>query len=286
MVWYFIFNIGGLKINIIEAIIYGIVQGLTEFLPISSTAHIRIVSSFFGWNDPGAAFTAIVQVGTMLALLIYFINDIKNMIKHFVLSILYKKINYSIESKHAWMILVGTIPIVIFGLIFKNAIETYLRSLYVISTTLIVLALILALAEKMAKKTKNVQDVSWLESQIMGIAQALALIPGVSRSGVTITAGLFSGLTREAAARFSFLLSIPAVFASGMYELWEVRNQLNSDGFFVIIISTLVSGIVGYLSIAFLLNYLKKHSTFVFIYYRIILGLLIILFLALGWLSP
>ena len=255
-------------------------------MPISSTAHIRIVSSFFGWNDPGAAFTAIVQVGTMLALLIYFINDIKNMIKHFVLSILYKKINYSIESKHAWMILVGTIPIVICGLIFKNAIETYLRSLYVISTTLIVLALFLALAEKMAKKTKNVKDVSWLESQIMGIAQALALIPGVSRSGVTITAGLFSGLTREAAARFSFLLSIPAVFASGMYELWEVRNQLNSDGFFVIIISTLVSGIVGYLSIAFLLNYLKKHSTFVFIYYRIILGLLIILFLALGWLSP
>lgn len=259
---------------------------MTEFLPISSTAHIRIVSAFFGWNDPGAAFTAIVQVGTMLSLLIYFTNDIKNMLKHFVLSILNKKINYSIESKQAWMIFFGTIPIVIFGLIFKNAIETCLRSLYVISATLILLALILALAEKTAKKMKDIKEVSWIESQVMGLAQALALIPGVSRSGVTITAGLFSGLTREAAARFSFLLSIPAVFASGMYELWEVKNQISYDGLFVIIISTVVAGIVGYLSIAFLLNYLKKHSTYVFIYYRIILGLLIILFLALGWLSP
>lgn len=259
---------------------------MTEYLPISSTAHIRIVSAFMGWDDPGAAFTAIVQIGTMLALLIYFYKDIKNLLLHFIFSLYYKKINYSFESKQAWLIIIGTIPIVFFGLVLKNHIETSFRSLYVIASTLIILAVILALAEKIAVKKKELHEVSWFESQIMGLAQALALIPGVSRSGVTITAGLFTGLTREAAARFSFLLSIPAVFLSGVYELWEVRNQILSDNLWSIVISTIVSGIVGYLSIAFLLSYLKKHSTFIFIYYRIILGVLIFFLLITKILLP
>jgi undecaprenyl-diphosphatase len=258
------------------------VQGLTEFLPISSTAHLKIISTFLGWQDPGAAFTAIVQIGTMLALIIYFFNDIFRFITFGTKSILHKNLFETTESKQAWMIVCGTIPIVIFGFIFKHAIETYLRSLYVISGTLIILALVLAAAEKTAKMKKEVKDVSWFESQVMGFCQAIALIPGVSRSGVTITAGLFSGLTREAAARFSFLLSIPAVFASGIYELWEVRHQISGDGLTAILISTIVSGIVGYLSIEFLLRFLRKNSTFVFIYYRIILGCLIIFLLLSG----
>jgi undecaprenyl-diphosphatase len=258
------------------------VQGLTEFLPVSSTAHIRIISSLFGWQDPGAAFTAIVQIGTMAALIVYFFEDIIKFITHGVKSLLHKNLMETNESKQAWMIVCGTIPIVIFGLIFKHAIETYLRSLYVISATLILLALVLAYAEKKAKMKKEVKDVSWFDSQVIGLAQAIALIPGVSRSGVTITAGLFSGLTREAAARFSFLLSIPAVFASGMYELWEARHQFAGGGISTVIISTIVSGIVGYLSIAFLLRYLRKNSTLVFIVYRIILGFILLFLLLSG----
>ncbi len=222
----------------------------------------------------------------MLALIVYFFNDIVKFITYGIKSILHKNLFESAESKQAWMIVCGTIPIVIFGLIFKHAIETYLRSLYVISATLIILAIVLALAEKTAKMKKEVKNVSWLESQIMGFAQAIALIPGVSRSGITITAGLFTGLTREAAARFSFLLSIPAVFASGIYELYEVRHQFTGDGLTAIVVSTIVSGIVGYLSIAFLLNYLKKHSTFIFIYYRIILGILILILLSMNIVHP
>lgn len=259
---------------------------MTEFLPISSTAHIKIISSFFGWEDPGAAFTAVVQLGTMLALVVYFFKDMIGFISAGVRSLLKRNLLETTESKQAWMIVCGTIPIVIFGLTFKGAIETYLRSLYVISGALILLALLLALAEKMAVKKKEVKDVSWFESMVMGVAQALALVPGVSRSGVTITAGLFTGLTREAAARFSFLLSIPAVLTSGLYELYEARGMLTSGGIAALIVSTLVSGVVGYLSIAFLLNFLKKHTTFVFIYYRLALGIIIIILLSAGALVP
>jgi undecaprenyl-diphosphatase len=271
--------------TVFEAIIYGIVQGLTEFLPISSTAHLKIVSSFMGWSDPGAAFTAIVQIGTMLALIIYFFSDIVKFISYGIRSIRHKNLFETTESKHAWMIVCGTIPVVVFGLIFKNAIETYLRSLYVISSTLIVLALLLMVAEKRAKLQKNVSNVTWYDAIAMGFAQALALIPGVSRSGITITSGLLTGLTRESAARFAFLLGIPAVFASGLYELWEIRYEI-SGNVSSIIIATVVSGIVGYLAIDFLLKYLKKHSTFIFIYYRIALGILILILLFLDVLVP
>lgn len=271
--------------TIFEAIIYGIVQGLTEFLPISSTAHLKIVSSFMGWSDPGAAFTAIVQIGTMLSLVVYFFSDIVNFISYGIRSIYHKNLFETTESKHAWMIVCGTIPIVIFGLIFKNAIETYLRSLYVISSTLIGLALLLIFAEKKAQQQKDINNINWYDAIVMGFAQALALIPGVSRSGITITSGLLTGLTRESAARFAFLLGIPAVFASGLYELWEIRNEI-SGNISSIIISTVVAGVVGYLAIDFLLKYLKKHTTFIFIYYRIALGILILILLSINVLTP
>jgi undecaprenyl-diphosphatase len=271
--------------TVFEAIIYGIVQGLTEFLPISSTAHLKIVSSFMGWSDPGAAFTAVVQIGTMVALIVYFFSDIVSFISHGVRSIRNKNLLETTESKHAWMIVCGTIPVVVFGLVFKDAIETYLRSLYVISSTLIGLALLLVFAEKRAKLQKDVDNVTWQDAIAMGFAQALALIPGVSRSGITITSGLLTGLTRESAARFAFLLGIPAVFASGLYELWELRHEISGNAS-AIIIATVVSGIVGYLAIDFLLKYLKKHTTFIFIYYRIALGILILILLALDILTP
>jgi undecaprenyl-diphosphatase len=266
-------------ITLLESIILGIIQGLTEFLPISSTAHIRIIPQIFNWSDPGAAITAEIQVGTMLALLIYFFNDIKNLITKALLSIIHRDLLETPESRLAWFIAIGTFPIVIIGLAFKHYIETSARSLYVISFSLIFFALVLWIAEKIAKQNKDMTKISWFESQLVGFAQAFALIPGASRSGVTITAGLFSGMTRETAARFSFLLSIPAVFASSVLEIWEVRHILVDTGIINLFISIIVSGITGYLSIEFLLRYLKKHSTYIFIYYRIALGIVILVLL-------
>jgi undecaprenyl-diphosphatase len=255
------------------------VQGLTEFLPISSTAHIRIVPLIFQWSDPGAAITAEIQLGTMLALLIYFLKDIKTLLRSAIMSIVHKNLFETQSSRLACFIVLGTIPIVVLGVLFKHYIETTARSLYLISISLIFFAIILFIAEKIAKLKKDITNISWFESQLVGIFQALALIPGASRSGVTITAGLFAGLTRETAARFSFLLSMPAVFASAFYEFWEVRNQLSGDGIGNLIICIIVSGISGYLAIEFLLRYLKKHNTYIFIWYRIVIGVIILMLL-------
>jgi undecaprenyl-diphosphatase len=253
---------------------------LTEFLPISSTAHIRIVPLLFGWQDPGAAITALIQIGTMIALLVYFFNDIWKMLTAGIISLIHLKPLETKDSRMGWFIVIGTFPIVILGFLFKHQIETTARSLYMISFSLIFFAILLWIVEKTAKMNKDISKISWFESQIVGFAQALALIPGASRSGVTLTGGLFAGLTRETAARFSFLLSIPAVFASSILEIWEVRHMLGSTGIINLVISIVVSGITGYLAIDFLLKYLRKHNTFIFIYYRIILGgiLLVLLF--------
>ena len=267
--------------SLFEAIILGIVQGLTEFLPISSTAHLRIVPALCGWQDPGAAFSAIVQIGTLAAVLAYFFRDIIDITKAFVKGLLSGKPFETQDSRMAWMIGAGTIPIVVFGLLFKSEIETSLRSLYWISAALVVLALMLTLAEWLMKKraekglrTKDMKDIGWKEALLIGIAQSIALIPGSSRSGVTITAGLFLNLSRETAARFSFLLSLPAVFAAGIYQLYEIRDSLlaSQSELINLTAATVAAGIVGYASIAFLLSYLKKHSTSLFIIYRIALG--------------
>ncbi|MEE9905458.1 undecaprenyl-diphosphatase UppP [Chlorobium sp.] len=277
--------------NLFEAVILGIVQGLTEFLPISSTAHLRIVPALAGWEDPGAAFTAIVQIGTLAAVLIYFYRDISSILRAVVQGMAGGRPLGTPESKMGWMIAAGTLPIVVFGLLFKTEIETSLRSLYSISAALIGLALLLTLAEYRMKKRlakglemKQMEKIGWKEALLIGLIQSIALIPGSSRSGVTITGGLFLNLSREAAARFSFLLSLPSVFAAGIYQLYKTRDIIFSspDNLAAIVVATIVSGIVGYASIAFLLNYLKNHSTRIFILYRFALGGAILLLVATG----
>jgi undecaprenyl-diphosphatase len=261
-----------------QAVVLGFIQGLTEFLPISSTAHLRIVPALLGWNDPGAAFTAVIQLGTLVAVLLYFARDIAGITRDTLTG----------KSRFGWMIALGTVPVVVCGLLFKHHIETNLRSLYVISGSLIALAAVLWIAELVAKHRREMKDLGWFDAIVVGLAQCVALIPGASRSGVTITGGLFMGLTRETAARFSFLLSLPAVFAAGVYELIKARHELLASQEHVVdlIVATVVSFIVGYACIAFLLRYLKTHTTYVFIIYRLLLGGLLLALLASGRLQP
>jgi undecaprenyl-diphosphatase len=282
-------------LNFIEAIVLGIIQGLTEFLPISSTGHLTLAGKFMGLisdKNPQqwTAFIAVIQLGTMLAILVYFWKDLFHIITDFLRDNLQNRKKFSEQSANSrmgWLIIIGTIPVVIIGLSFKHIIEgTLTKNLYVIGGSLIVLAIILAIAEKTAKFKKDINDITVFDSIIIGIAQAFALIPGSSRSGTTITGGLFVGLKRDVAARFSFLLSIPAVFASGMLELYESLKFLTSDMTINLIVSTIVSGIIGYLAIDFLLKFLKKNTTFVFVYYRILLGSLILILLYTNIINP
>lgn len=281
--------------SFLEAIILGIVQGLTEFLPISSTGHLTVAGKLMNLisedhPEQWTAFIAVIQLGTMLAVLVYFWKDLITITKDFVHDNLIKPIKYSeqkINSKLGWLIIIGTIPVVIIGLSFKDAIEGALtKNLYVIAASLIVLALILALAEKIAKFRKDVENITIFDSIVIGIAQAISLIPGSSRSGTTITAGLFVGLKREAAARFSFLLSVPAVLASGALQLYEALKFIEQTMAVNIIVSTIVSGISGYLAIDFLLKYLKKNTTFIFVFYRIALGIFILILLLNNIIQP
>ena len=281
--------------SLFEAIILGIVQGLTEFIPISSTAHLRIVPALAGWQDPGAAFSAIVQIGTLAAVLIYFHRDIYSIVGAVITGLHKKKPFATQDARMGWMIAAGTFPIVVFGLLFKTEIETSLRSLYWISAALIVLALMLTLAEWLMKQraekgleAKSLKDIGWKEALLIGLAQSIALIPGSSRSGVTITGGLFLNLSRETAARFSFLLSLPAVFAAGIYQLYETWDTLmaSSSELVNLVAATFFAGVVGYLSIAFLISYLKKHTTALFILYRIALGIGILGLIAAGYVQP
>ncbi|MFO7526907.1 MAG: undecaprenyl-diphosphatase UppP [Ignavibacteriaceae bacterium] len=281
--------------SILEAIVLGIVQGITEFLPISSTGHLTVAGKLMNLiseNHPEqwTAFIAIIQLGTMLAVLVYFWNDLVNIVKDFFRDNVLKPVKFSGQnsnSKLGWLIIIGSIPVVIIGLALKDVIEGALtKNLYVIASSLIGLAIVLAIAEKIAKFKKDVKDITIIDSLIIGTAQAISLIPGSSRSGTTITAGLFTGLNREAAARFSFLLSIPAVLASGVLQLFEAIRFVDQTMVINLIIATIVSGISGYLAIDFLLKYLKKNNTFIFIYYRIGLGILIFIFLTSNFIKP
>lgn len=269
--------------DLFQSFIVGLVQGLTEFLPISSTAHVRIIPSLLGWNDPGAAVTAVTQLGTLAAVLIYFKKDLWTLAQAGIKPIFQfnQRSQWNEETlrqiKLAWFIVLGTIPVGILGLAYKHQIENELRSLTIIGWSLIGLALLLAIAELAAKHRRKIDEMNFIDTQIIGLAQAAALIPGSSRSGVTITAGLFLGLTRESAARFSFLLSVPAVLASGLLELKDLlQHGIGDEGLFNLIVATVVAGIVGYLSIAFLLRWLQTRSTLIFIVYRIGLGVLIL----------
>jgi undecaprenyl-diphosphatase len=269
-------------VSLIEAIVLGIVQGLTEFLPISSTAHLRIVPAFFGWEDPGAAFTAVTQLGTMVAVLAYFRADLWRIARAWTLSVLRRERPADLDARLGWYIVIGTVPIAIFGVLFERQIETGARSLYLMGTTLILLGLVLLLAERVGSRRRPLEDIRLREGVVVGFAQAAALIPGVSRSGATISAGLFLGLDRQAAARFSFLLSVPAVVLSGLFQLAGiVRGDPGESGGLVgLIVATLLAFLVGYASIAFLLRYLASHSTVVFVVYRVALGALVLVLTA------
>ncbi len=275
--------------NIFEAILLGIIQGLTEFLPISSTAHLTIAAKLLQVipamsDNEWTAFMAVIQLGTMLAVLIYFWKDVWEIIFEFLNQNVKQKVKYSdqsLNSKLGWLIIVGSIPVGIIGLSLKKIIEGALtKDLYVIAFSLIGLAIILAIAEKTAKLKKDMKEITKWDAFGVGVAQCFALIPGSSRSGTTITGGLFLGMNRETAARFSFLLSIPAVLASGLLELYEARKFLNPGMGLHLVLSTIFAFIFGYLSIDLLLKFLRKNTTFVFIYYRIALGIIILALLS------
>lgn len=274
--------------SFIEAVILGIIQGFTEFLPISSTGHLTLAGKLMGLisdknPEQWTSFIAVIQLGTMVSILVYFWKDLWSILTEFLQNNLQKRVKYSeqpLNSKLGWMIIAGTIPIVIIGLLFKDAIEgAFTKNLSVIAISLIVLAIVLAIAERTASFKKDLKDITLMDSILIGLAQAVALIPGSSRSGTTITGGLFLGLKRDVAARFSFLLSVPAVLASGLLQLKESLAYINYDIAVSMIVATIVSGISGYLAIDFLLKFLKKNTTFVFIFYRIALGVLILILL-------
>jgi undecaprenyl-diphosphatase len=259
----------------LHAIVEGIVQGLTEFLPISSTAHLRIVPAFFGWPDPGAAFTAVIQLGTMAAVLLYFRHDLWRIARSWLRSLWDPALRGDLDARMGWYIILGTIPIGIFGFIFRDQIETGGRNLYLIGSALIVLGLVLYAADEVGRRTRTLEQINRDDGVTIGLAQALALIPGVSRSGATISAGLFRGFDRPSAARYSFLLSVPAVVLSGLFELRKVGGAHQPD-VGAVIIATLVAFVVGYASIAFLLRYLVRHTMLLFVVYRVVLGVVVI----------
>lgn len=269
----------------IEAIVLGLVQGLTEFLPISSTAHLLLASRIFGWGDPGAAFTAVIQIGTTIAVLIYFRKDIVNIVMTWAKSLTNAQLRSETAAREGWYIIIGTIPIGIFGFLFRNSIETGARDLRIIAATMIGVGLILELADRVGRRVKEIPDLNIRDGLLFGIAQACALVPGVSRSGATISGGLFLGYTRLAALRYSFLLSIPAVLASGLFEARKIGQPGHEVSWGPTLLSTAIAFIVGYASIAWLLKYVASNTFRWFIVYRIVVGLAIIGFL-IGGVSP
>jgi undecaprenyl-diphosphatase len=299
--------------SIFQAIIFGIVQGLTEFIPISSTAHLifasRALRLFEGQPlraEQTTATIAVVQLGTLVAVLIYFAPDIYAITfafirDHFALlgrrrgagtraadgSIVERRMGLSDDARLGWLVIVGSLPVAVVGLLFKKQIEgTFTKNLWVIAAMMIVIALLLALAERVGRQRRGMAELTLKDALAVGGAQVLALIPGASRSGSTIMGGLFAGERRETAARFSFLLSIPAIAASGLLELKEALHRLPPHSGLPLAVATLVSGLVGYASIWFLLRYLRTHSTAVFIIYRLVVGLALLLLLWRGVIQP
>lgn len=285
--------------TLIQAILLGIVQGLTEFIPISSTAHLVLASRVLGLTlnpEQLTASIAVIQLGTLIAVLIYFAGDIWNISIAFVRD--HVKLltggrqgpavsSLSHEAMLGWLIVIGSLPVAVVGLLFKKQIEgTFTKNLWVIATMMVVVALLLALAEAVGKKQRHMKDLGVKDALIVGFAQCLALIPGSSRSGSTIMGGLFAGEARDTAARFSFLLSIPAIAASGLLEMKEALHRLPQGSLSALAVGTIISGIVGYLSIWFLIRFLRTHTTGVFIGYRLIVGGVILILLFMGRITP
>lgn len=268
-----------------EATVLGIVQGITEFLPISSTGHLRIVPAFAGWGDPGAAFTAIVQLGTTVAVLLYFRDDLWRVARTWLRSLRDPSLRGDVDARMGWYLMVATIPISIFGFAFDEQIETGARDLYLIGTVLIVFSFVLLAAERFGRKERTERQIGLLDAVAVGLAQACALVPGVSRAGATISAGLFMGMQREAAARFSFLLSIPAVVLSGLFQAVSLIEEPSDAGVVALVVATLFAFISGYAAIAFLLRFLVTHTTKIFVAYRVALGTVVIVLAAAGVIS-
>jgi undecaprenyl-diphosphatase len=271
-----------------QAIILGLVQGITEFLPISSTAHLRVVPALLGWDDPGAAFTAVIQLGTLAATIVYFRTDLWNLTVGALKAIGDGKPFETHDSRLAFGIVIGTIPIGVLGLAFKHLIEGELRSLVVVSTALIVLAIVLFIAERTARHARDFSQMTFLDAFLIGCGQTCALIPGCSRSGSTITAALFLGLKRDTAARFSFILGIPAVGAAGLWELKSIvkHHELGSALIGPTVIASVVAFVSGLGAIAFLVRFLQRNSTVSFVVYRIALGTTLLSLIATHHLNP
>jgi undecaprenyl-diphosphatase len=271
--------------DLLQAVVLGTLQGLTEFLPISSSAHLRIFPELFGWGDPGAAFTAVIQIGTELAVLIYFRHDIWRIASTWLKSLFKPEYRGHFDARMGWFIIVGSLPIVVLGILLKDIIEHDFRNLWIIGTTLIVGGLVLGLADRIGGNDKGIKQITLRDSAMMGAAQALALIPGVSRSGATLSMGRLLGYEREAATRYAFLLAIPAVVGAGLFELKEIPDGDNIYGWGPTIVATVVAFVVGYAAIAWLLRYISTHSYTPFVIYRVALGATTLVLLSAGVLS-
>jgi undecaprenyl-diphosphatase len=271
----------------LQVIVLSVVQGLTEFLPVSSSGHLAITSRVFFADDAGASFTAVTQLGTELAVLLYFARDIGRIVTAWFGG-LFNAARRTTEYWLGWWVIIGTIPIGVFGLLFKDEIRTGARNLWAIAIALIVFSAVIAAAEYYGRQTRNVEQLTWKDSVIVGLAQCLALLPGVSRSGATISAGLFLGQDRELAARFGFLLAIPAVFASGLFSLPDafhpVGEGMSASGS-QLLVATLIAFVIGYLAVAWFLRFLTRHSMYWFVGYRVIVGVAVLILLGTGVVS-
>jgi len=271
--------------GLFRAVVLGFVQGVTEFLPISSSAHLRIVPELLGWPDAGAAYTAMIQLGTVAAVIVYFWRDLVRLARAFVEGLRRGQPLGTPDARLAWFVIVGTLPVAILGLLFKHDIETSLRSLYVIAVAMIGLALVLLLAERIAAHRRTLSEMTWRDGIIIGLCQAVALVPGSSRSGTTLTGGLALGFRREDAARYSFLLSVPATTAAGLFEMRHLVRSGEPFSGVDVVVGTVVAFLSGILAIAWLLRFLRTRSTLVFIVYRLLLGGVLLLLLGTGRLA-
>jgi len=261
-----------------EALVLGIVQGLTEFLPISSSAHILIVSTLFGWGDPGAAFTAVTQLGTETAVLVYFRKDIWRILTTWTRSLYTPELRGNIDARMGWYVIIGTLPIGFFGFVFSDQIETAARNLWLVATVLILFGLVLGAADRYGRQDKTLDDLTARTGLIYGFGQALALIPGVSRSGATISTGRVLGFDRPSATRYAFLLAIPAVLVSGLYEATKIGDD-TSTSWGPTIFATVIAFFIGYAVISWLIRYVSHGSFLPFVIYRVALGALLLVLL-------
>ncbi|MDT0327012.1 undecaprenyl-diphosphate phosphatase [Nocardiopsis lambiniae] len=271
--------------SLIEAIVLGLVQGLTEFLPISSSGHLRVVSAFFGWPDPGAAFTAVSQIGTELAVVIYFRQRIWAILSTWTRSLFVRDLRGDINARMGWYVILGTIPIVVLGLLLEDQIESVFRDLRLVALNLIIFGVLLGVVDRYSRKHRELEDLNVPRGMAFGMFQALALIPGVSRSGGTITGGMLLGFKRKDAAEYAFLLALPAVFGSGVYKLTDIGGD-EYAGWGATLVGTIVAGVVGFVVIAWLMKFISTHSFMPFVYYRVGLGIVILAMVSWGVLDP